>query len=48
VPPLAVVGAQERFARLGPAAQIVAMAGALTVIDVLGPEGVAPFIYFQF
>ena len=48
VPPAAVVGAQERFARLGPAAQIGALAGALTVIDVLGPEGVAPFIYFQF
>ena len=48
VPPLAVVGAQERFARLAPGAQIVAMAGALTLIDVLGPEGVAPFIYFQF
>ena len=48
VPTAAVVGTQRRFARLGPAAQIVAMAGALTVIDVLGPEGVAPFIYFQF
>ena len=24
------------------------LAGALTVIDVLGPDGVAPFIYFRF
>ncbi len=34
--------------RLGPATQVAATVGALTVIDVLGPAGVAPFIYFRF
>jgi D-alanyl-lipoteichoic acid acyltransferase DltB (MBOAT superfamily) len=48
VPPTAIDGVQERFAGLGPATQVLALAGALTVIDVLGPDGVAPFIYFQF
>lgn len=40
--------AHHRFAKLGPAAQVMVLAGALTTIDVLGPDGVAPFIYFQF
>ena len=31
-----------------PAPRPSCLAGALTVIDVLGPDGVAPFIYFQF
>src|SRR3546814_6877428 len=48
VPPTAVRGVQQRFAMLAPGVQIAALAGALTVIDVLGPDGVAPFIYFQF
>jgi len=48
VPPTAVQGAQARFTALGPAIQVGALAGALTVIDVLGPDGVAPFIYFRF
>jgi D-alanyl-lipoteichoic acid acyltransferase DltB (MBOAT superfamily) len=48
VPPTVVDGAQRRFALLGPGPQVVLMAGALTLIDVLGPDGVAPFIYFQF
>jgi D-alanyl-lipoteichoic acid acyltransferase DltB (MBOAT superfamily) len=48
VPPNAVAGAQNRFAALPPGAQIALVAGALTAIDVLGPDGVAPFIYFQF
>ena len=48
VPPAAVTRLEDRFAALGPLPQIVAVAGALTVIDVLGPDGVAPFIYFQF
>jgi D-alanyl-lipoteichoic acid acyltransferase DltB (MBOAT superfamily) len=48
VPATAVHGAQRRFALLGPAMQVLALTGALTVIDVLGPDGVAPFIYFQF
>ncbi len=48
VPPTAVEGAQARFTRLGPGLQVLALAASLTVIDVLGPDGVAPFIYFQF
>jgi alginate O-acetyltransferase complex protein AlgI len=48
VPPAAVDSAQRRFALLGPGLQVVLLAGALTAIDVLGPDGVAPFIYFQF
>jgi hypothetical protein len=36
------------FGRLAPAAQAATLAVALVAIDVLGPEGVAPFIYFQF
>lgn len=34
--------------RLGPVPQIATAATALTVIDLLGPAGVAPFIYFRF
>jgi alginate O-acetyltransferase complex protein AlgI len=48
VPDRAVERAQLRFTTLGPGTQAVALAAALTVIDVLGPDGVAPFIYFQF
>ena len=33
---------------VGPGLQVLALTGALTVIDVLGPDGVAPFIYFRF
>ena len=36
------------FSRLAPAAQAACLATGLLVIDVLGPQGVAPFIYFQF
>ena len=48
VPPTAVTRWEQRFESLGLLPQALAVAGALTVIDVLGPEGVAPFIYFQF
>jgi len=48
VPPRAVEGAQARFAAVGPGLQVISLVGALTVIDVLGPDGVAPFIYFRF
>ena len=40
--------AGDTFSRLAPALQIVALAVGLVVIDALGPEGIAPFIYFQF
>ncbi|NQV05459.1 MBOAT family protein [bacterium] len=36
------------FSRLGPAVQGLALAFTLVIIDALGPEGVAAFIYFQF
>lgn len=39
---------QRGFARLAPAPQALALAFGLVLIDALGPEGVAPFIYFQF
>lgn len=39
---------QDAGTRLGPVAQVAAGAVALTVIDLLGPAGVPPFIYFQF
>ncbi|MET0904358.1 MAG: MBOAT family protein [Acidimicrobiales bacterium] len=48
VPPRAVERAQVHFTLLGPGLQVACLAGALTVIDVLGPDGVAPFIYFRF
>ena len=39
---------QAASSRVGPVWQGVALAVALFVVDALGPEGVAPFIYFQF
>jgi D-alanyl-lipoteichoic acid acyltransferase DltB (MBOAT superfamily) len=37
-----------RFSRLPVAGQAVVLALALVLTSVMGPEGVAPFIYFQF
>jgi alginate O-acetyltransferase complex protein AlgI len=48
VPRRSVEVAQVAFSRMAPLAQGVVLALVLTAIDVLGPEGVAPFIYFQF
>jgi alginate O-acetyltransferase complex protein AlgI len=48
LPRVAVDRAQGAFARWPAAAQAGVAALALVAIDVLGPEGVAPFIYFQF
>jgi hypothetical protein len=39
---------QAVFARLHPTLQGAALALFLFTIDLLGPEGVAAFIYFQF
>ncbi len=36
------------FGRLPVPAQAVAVAVCLMLINTLGPEGVAPFIYFRF
>ena len=38
----------ERFARLPVVAQAAVLAVGLMVTSVMGPEGVAPFIYFRF
>jgi alginate O-acetyltransferase complex protein AlgI len=48
VPPGVVEVGQARFTAVGPGLQVVVLVGALTLIDVLGPDGVAPFIYFRF
>ena len=39
---------QSRFAALHPLAQGAALAIGLAIITALGPEGVAPFIYYRF
>ena len=36
------------YARRSLAVQALALTAALLAINVLGPQGVAPFIYFQF
>jgi D-alanyl-lipoteichoic acid acyltransferase DltB (MBOAT superfamily) len=41
-------GLRARFSGLEPATQAIVLAAGLTLIGVLGPDGVAPFIYFRF
>ncbi len=48
VPRDAVSRAQQRFAELAPVAQGAVIAAGLYVITTLGPQGVAPFIYYRF
>jgi D-alanyl-lipoteichoic acid acyltransferase DltB (MBOAT superfamily) len=48
VPTSAVRRIRAGFSRWAMPAQAVALAGVLVLVDVLGPEGVPPFIYFQF
>jgi alginate O-acetyltransferase complex protein AlgI len=48
VPANVIERAQIAFSRLSPVQMGLAMALALVVIDALGPQGVAPFIYFAF
>ena len=48
VPPRIPARLEVRFATLAPVLQVLALAAGLVLIDALGPEGVAPFIYFQF
>ncbi len=48
VPHDAVNRVQAVFSRSAPLVQAVALAAGFLFIDALGPEGVAPFIYFQF
>jgi hypothetical protein len=39
---------QDRFSQLRPAAQGILLGTTLFAITTLGPQGVAPFIYFRF
>lgn len=48
VPGRAIERAQMVLARLSPAATGIGLALGLVIIDALGPQGVAPFIYFAF
>jgi D-alanyl-lipoteichoic acid acyltransferase DltB (MBOAT superfamily) len=48
VHPQAVAAAQRRFSELSTAGQASLLAAALYVITALGPQGVAPFIYYRF
>jgi alginate O-acetyltransferase complex protein AlgI len=48
VPRNVIDRAQVVFSRLSPVQMGIAMAVALLFIDALGPQGVAPFIYFAF
>ena len=48
VPLRAVIGVQDTVSRLHWAWQAAIFGAGLLLIDTLGPEGVAPFIYFQF
>ncbi len=46
--PRAIDRLRRELGHAAPVAQMAALALALTAIDALGPDGVAPFIYFQF
>jgi D-alanyl-lipoteichoic acid acyltransferase DltB (MBOAT superfamily) len=48
VPPTTVDRVRTSVSRWSVPVQVAALAGVVVVIDVLGPAGVAPFIYFQF
>jgi D-alanyl-lipoteichoic acid acyltransferase DltB (MBOAT superfamily) len=48
VPEHRTAALRARFSGVAPAGQAALLAGALTLIAVLGPDGVAPFIYFRF
>ncbi len=48
VPAATVARARGTLAQVHPAVLGVGLGMAIAVVDVLGPEGIAPFIYFQF
>ena len=48
VPPRIPAEITDWFSQLAPVLQIVALGIGIIAIDALGPEGIAPFIYFQF
>ena len=39
---------QAAFTRLAPVGQAACLGAGLMLVDALGPEGIAPFIYFRF
>jgi D-alanyl-lipoteichoic acid acyltransferase DltB (MBOAT superfamily) len=48
LPDRVYTAAREAFRSAGPALQAAGLAVALLLVDALGPEGVAPFIYYRF
>jgi alginate O-acetyltransferase complex protein AlgI len=48
VPPRIPLRAENWFGKLAPVLQIGGLAVGLVLVDAMGPEGIAPFIYFQF
>ncbi|MCU0269848.1 MAG: MBOAT family protein [Acidimicrobiales bacterium] len=48
VPPRIPERITVAFARTAPIVQILVLAVGLFLVDAFGPEGIAPFIYFQF
>jgi D-alanyl-lipoteichoic acid acyltransferase DltB (MBOAT superfamily) len=48
VPATRVARLRDRIGTWSLPAQAAALAGVLVAVDVLGPTGIAPFIYFQF
>jgi hypothetical protein len=48
VQPGALGAVLRRFQRLPVLAQAATVAACLMIVNTLGPEGVAPFIYFRF
>jgi D-alanyl-lipoteichoic acid acyltransferase DltB (MBOAT superfamily) len=48
VPPRVPARVTAVFATTPPAFQMACLAMGMVIVDALGPEGIAPFIYFQF
>jgi hypothetical protein len=48
VPDRTVAGMQTQYSRIHPILQGLLFGVGLLLVDAFGPEGVAPFIYFQF
>lgn len=48
VPPRIPERVTVEFAKLAPALQMLVLAVGIVAVNALGPEGIAPFIYFQF
>lgn len=48
LPPRLGAAGTMRLARIGPAPAVVLLAAGLVAVDLFGPAGIAPFIYFGF